>query len=184
VRRILVTGSTGAGKTTLAQAVAGRLGVPFHEMDALALTGPGWAENPRLAEDVAAITAGPGWVFDSLGYPEVRDLLWGRADGIVWLDYPRRVVMARVLRRSAARTLRRQRVFGGNVEDWRLWLTRDHPAWWAWSQYDARRAEIAERIDRFRPAEVVRLGHPRAAREWLAGLEREPVGEGAPEALD
>ncbi len=180
MRRILVTGSTGAGKTTLAQAVAGRLRVPFHEMDALALTGPGWAENPRLAEDVAAISAGPGWVFDSLGYPPVRDLLWGRADGVVWLDYPRRVVMARVLRRSMARTLRRRRVFGGNVETVGLWFTRDHPAWWAWSQYDARRAEIAERIDRFRPPEVVRLGSPRAAREWLAALTPEPSGERAP----
>ena len=179
MRRILVTGITGAGKTTLARAVAGRLGVPFHEMDALALIGPGWAENPRLAEDVSAISAEPGWVFDSLGYPEVRDLLWSRADGIVWLDYPRRVVMARVVRRSVARTLRRRRVFGGNVETMRLWFTRDHPVWWAWSQYEARRAEIAARIDRFRPAEVVRLENPRAAREWLAGLEREPVGEGA-----
>jgi adenylate kinase family enzyme len=117
VRRILVTGITGAGKTTLARAVAGRLGIGFHEMDALALCGPGWQENPRLLEDVDAISAEPGWVFDSLGYPQVRDLLWTRADGIVWLDYPRRVVMSRVLRRSAARTLRQQRVFGGERGD-------------------------------------------------------------------
>jgi adenylate kinase family enzyme len=176
-RRILVTGITGAGKTTLARALAGRLGIPFHEMDALALTGPGWAENPRLAEDVAALSAEPGWVFDSLGYPEVRDLLWTRADAIVWLDYPRRVVMSRVLRRSVARTLRRERVFGGNVETWRLWFTRDHPVWWAWAQYRGRRAEIAGRIGRFGPLEVVRLTSPRMAREWLASVKPEGVWE-------
>ncbi|HEY6501272.1 MAG TPA: AAA family ATPase [Streptosporangiaceae bacterium] len=179
MRRILVTGITGAGKTTLARAVAGRLGIPFHEMDALALTGPGWAENPRLAEDVAAISAGPGWVFDSLGYPQVRDPLWTRADGIVWLDYPRWVVMARVLRRSVKRTVLRRPVFGGNVETVGLWFTRDHPAWWAWTQYGARRAEIAERIERFGPLEVARLGSPRAARDWLAALKPEHSGERA-----
>jgi hypothetical protein len=70
-------------------------------------------------------------------------------------------------------------VFGGNVETVGLWFTRDHPAWWAWSQYDARRAEIAARAGRFGPPEVVRLGNPRAAREWLAALEPEPVGERA-----
>jgi adenylate kinase family enzyme len=170
VRRILVTGITGAGKTTLARAVAGRLGIPFHEMDALALTGPGWQENPRLVEDVTEISSAPGWVFDSLGYPQVRDLLWTRADGIVWLDYPRRVVMARVLRRSAARTLFRRRVFGGNVETVGFWFSRDHPAWWAWAQHGARRAEIAERCERFGPLEVVRLRSPRAGRAWIGSL--------------
>jgi hypothetical protein len=60
-----------------------------------------------------------------------------------------------------------------------LWFTRDHPAWWAWTQYGARRAEIAERIERFGPLEVARLGSPRAARDWLAALTPEPAGERA-----
>ena len=168
MRRILVTGITGAGKTTMARTVAGRLGIPFHEMDALALIGPGWQQNPRLVEDVTAMSSAPDWVFDSLGYPEVRDLLWTRADAIVWLDYPRRVAMARVLRRSAARTLLRRKVFGGNVETVGSWFSRDHPVRWAWAQHGARRAEIAERCERFGPLEVVRLRSPRAGREWLA----------------
>jgi adenylate kinase family enzyme len=71
VRRILVTGITGAG-TTLAQAMAGRLGIGFHEMDALALCGPAWQENPSLLNDVEAITAGPGWVFDSASATDGR----------------------------------------------------------------------------------------------------------------
>ena len=90
--------------------------------DALAFAGPGWQENDRLLEDVSRLTSAPGWVFDSLGYPRVRDVLWSRADTIVWLDFSRAVVMRRVLRRSAARTLLRRRIFGGNVETLASWF--------------------------------------------------------------
>lgn len=169
MQRILVAGSTGAGKTTLARAIAGRLAIPFHEMDALAFAGPGWRENQHLAQDVARIASGPCWVFDSLGYPQVRDVLWSRADTIVWLDYSRAVVMRRVLRRSVARTLLRRRIFGGNIETLSSWFSSSHPAWWAWAQYGARRAEIASRCasPRFAPLDVVRLATPRKAEEWL-----------------
>jgi adenylate kinase family enzyme len=173
MRKILVAGSTGAGKTTLARALAGHLEIPFYEMDALAFAGAGWRQNDRLAQDVSRIISGPRWIFDSFGYPEVRDLLWSRADTIIWLDYARSVVMGRVLRRSAARTLLRRRIFGGNVETVASWFSASHPAWWAWAQYAARRAEIASRCadDRFAPLEVVRLTSPRAAAEWLATFQ-------------
>jgi adenylate kinase family enzyme len=134
MRRILVTGSTGAGKSRMARAIARHLAIPFHEMDALAFAGPGWRENEHLVEDVSQVSSGPCWVFDSLGYPRVRDLLWSRADTVVWLDYSRAVVMRRVLRRSAARTLLRRRIFGGNIETLASWLSPDHPARWAWAR--------------------------------------------------
>ncbi|MEU6340781.1 AAA family ATPase [Streptomyces sp. NPDC046977] len=169
MRRILVVGISGAGKTTMARALAARLDLTFHEMDALRFTGPGWAADPAFRERVAEITAGPGWVFDSFGYPEVRDLVWTHADTVVWLDYPRSVVMPRVLRRSLRRTVLRERIFGGNVETAASWFRADHPVWWAWSQYAARRAEIERRtLDRrFAPLRVVRLRSPRSARDWL-----------------
>jgi adenylate kinase family enzyme len=170
MKRIIVAGSTGAGKTTLARALAARLEIPFHEMDALAFAGPDWRENERLIEDVSQIISGPYWVFDSFGYPEVRDLLWSRADTIVWLDYTRSVVMRRVLRRSAARTLFRRRIFGGNVETVASWFSASHPAWWAWAQFAGRRADIAARCasTRFAPLDVIYLTSPRAAAKWLA----------------
>lgn len=172
MRKILVTGSTGAGKTRLARTIADRLAIPYHEMDALAFAGPGWQENEHLTEDVSRISSGPCWVFDSFGYPQVRDLLWTRADTIVWLDYPRPLIMRRVLRRSAARTLFRRRIFGGNVETLRAWFTADHPAWWAWRQYGARRAEIAARcaIPQFAPLDVIRLTTPRETTAWVGTL--------------
>ncbi|MFI5758972.1 AAA family ATPase [Streptomyces sp. NPDC051569] len=181
MKRVLVAGSTGAGKTTLARTLAERLAIPFHEMDALAITGPGWQENPLLREDIERISSGAAWIIDSFGHPKVRDLLWSRADTIVWVDYSRPVIMRRVLRRSAARTLLRRRIFGGNIETAGSWLSPDHPARWAWSQYANRRAKIAERCadPRFAPLDVIRLATPRAAARWLDDTAGERDGESA-----
>ncbi|MEU7746169.1 hypothetical protein [Nonomuraea sp. NPDC049158] len=167
--RILVAGISGAGKSTMARALSSRLGVPYHEMDALHFAGPGWAVNDAFATRVAQIAASPAWIFDSYGYPQVRDLLWERADTVVWLDYSRRVIMPRVLRRSLRRTLLRERIFGGNRETLTGWFRRDHPAWWAWSQHGVRRTDIQRRAHdpRFAPIRVIRFGAPDEAADWL-----------------
>ncbi|NUO98304.1 MAG: adenylate kinase [Nonomuraea sp.] len=172
MRRILVAGSSGAGKSTMARALSERLSVPYHELDALYFTGPGWQVNDGFPGQVAEIAASPAWIFDSFGYPEVRDLLWERADTVIWLDYPRRVVMPRVLRRSVRRTLLREPVFGGNRERVTEWFRRDHPAWSAWSHHASRRTEIRQRgrDPRFAPLRMIRFTSTYASAAWLSSL--------------
>ena len=51
MRRVLVVGMSGAGKTTAARRVGAKLGLPFHEMDALAI-GPRWSQPPGLVDEV------------------------------------------------------------------------------------------------------------------------------------
>ncbi|MFJ4923949.1 adenylate kinase [Streptomyces sp. NPDC088725] len=169
MRRILVVGISGAGKSTLARALSERRGLPYYEMDALHFTGPDWAVDAAFGARTARIAASPDWIFDSFGYPEVRDLLWKHADTVLWLDYPKRVVMPRILRRSLRRTLLRERIFGGNREKLTDWFRRDHPARWAWSQHAARRSEIHRRTrdPRFAPLRVIRFGTPAEAAGWL-----------------
>ncbi|MGX9883098.1 adenylate kinase [Streptomyces sp. NPDC002276] len=172
MERILVVGATGAGKSTLAREASDRLQLPYHEMDALYFTGPDWAVNEHLTDDVLRLTAEPRWIIDSIGSPEVRDLLWELADTVLWLDYGRRVIMPRVLRRSLWRTVTRERVFGGNRETWAGWLSREHPVWWAWSQHAGRRAEIERRMNdpHFAPLSTLRFAQPRETTAWLASL--------------
>ena len=172
MERILVVGVTGAGKSTLAQAVSERLDVPYHEMDALYFTGPGWAVNDKLAETVSRVMAEPRWIIDSIGSPDVRDLLWEQADTVLWLDYAKRVVMPRVLRRSLRRTVTREPLFGGNRETWAGWLSKEHPVWWAWSQHAGRRREIERRTGdpRFAPLSTVRFSHPDDTAAWAVSL--------------
>jgi adenylate kinase family enzyme len=140
--RIVVIGISGAGKSTLAAQLAGGLGVPHVELDALHWE-PGWtmASPAAFAARVEAATAGPAWVADGT-YRAVRPLLWHRATHLVWLDYERPVIMARVIRRSLARALSRRELWNGNRERWRSWLEPGHPIRYAWAQWSPRRREL------------------------------------------
>ena len=182
---------SGAGKTTAARRISDALDVPFHEMDALAI-GPGWSTPVTFVDDVAALLAQARWVFDSWGRVEVRDAMWAAADTVVWLDYPRRVVLPRLLRRSVRRPARGggvlggvgrgaggppatgQRLFGGNVETWRGWLAPGHPFWHAVTTFGQRRAYLAARTGTEPGIAVVRLRTPRDLDRWLADLEPSP----------
>jgi hypothetical protein len=64
--------------------------------------------DDELRSQVAAFTSGDAWVVDGNHFDLVtRDLVWPRADTVVWLDLPRPVLMRRLLRRAVRNVLRR-----------------------------------------------------------------------------
>ena len=168
-RRILVTGTSGAGKTTVAAALSARLGVPHTEIDGLH-HGPGWVPRPAFAADVAALAAREEWVTE-WQYAAVRPLLLARADLLVWLDLPRAVVMRQVAVRTVRRRVRRVELWNGNREPpLRSFLTdRDHIVRWAWRTHPQTAARVAEVLAAGGPPVVVRLRSRREVRGWLVG---------------
>lgn len=148
MRRVLVGGISGAGKSTLPRVLARRLQVLYVELDALH-HGPGWVKRPSFCADVDHFSAARDWVTAEQYQRFLGDLLWTRADSLVWPDLPRPVVMQRVIGRSLARVLDRRELWNGNREDLRAWLDPGHPIRWVWSRYDERRAEYAARLADF-----------------------------------
>lgn len=130
-QRVLVAGTSGTGKTTLAARLGLLLDLPHTEIDAL-FHGPGWVPRPEFLADVEALRMGERWVTE-WQYRTARPLLADRADLLVWLDLPFRVTLARLVRRTVGRRLRREELWNGNREAaLRTVLTdREHVIRWA-----------------------------------------------------
>jgi adenylate kinase family enzyme len=169
--RVLIYGVTGSGKTTLAQKVAERTGLPFHSVDDLTWE-PGWVGVPAEEQRrrIGAICLGERWILDS-GYSIWLDVVLSRADLIVALDYPRWRSLGRLVRRSLARAIDRRKICNGNTETFRQMVSRDSILRWHFQSFARKRARMrAWAVDPDGPA-VIRLTSPAATRRWLADLQ-------------
>jgi adenylate kinase family enzyme len=164
--RVVVIGTSGAGKTAMATSIASAFKLPCIELDRLHWE-PDWEAlsetNPNefVRRVSAAISASDAWVSDG-NYGMVRDLIWQRATHLVWLDYGRVVVMYRVIKRSIARAFDQKELWAGNREDLRRWLRPSHPIRWAWSTWRERRLRFEELLNsaEYRHLVVLRLRTP------------------------
>jgi len=129
------------------------------------------ADLPVFRSRVASAVAGDAWVIDG-GYSAVRDLIWPRADTVVWLDYPLRVILPRLVRRIVARVQDRAELWPGtgNRETVRNAIfNRDPLVWFAIRTHRNRRRRIREMLGRpeYAHLQLHRLARPEEADRWL-----------------
>jgi adenylate kinase family enzyme len=177
VERVVVVGPPGSGKTRVAQSLAETLAYSHVELDSLWWE-PHWTEagSEVFSRRAAEIVAGERWIVDG-NYFSVgaREVIWPRADTIVWLDQPRWITVPRVVRRTLIRGVRRTPLWSGNRESLRLALRpdsiiryaiREHPKYnhrYQGLDQDASLAHLT----------WVQLRTPRDVRRWLAALSTE-----------
>ena len=183
MRRVSVVGTSGAGKSTFASSLALVLGAAFLELDAEHHQA-GWTPLPaaEFRALVGAAAAGERWVIDG-NYGTVQDLVWARADTVVWLDLPRRTVMRRVIWRSLRRAAGRTELWNGNRERWQNFFSLDKEESviaWAWQTHASNRAryEAAMADPLHSHLRFVRLRSPAAVRRFLREAEHPPAYRG------
>ena len=171
-RRISVVGTIGSGKTTLARKTSHLLGAPHVELDALHWE-PNWVEAPDglFRERVRRSLQGQSWVVDG-NYHQVRDIVWSRADTVVWLDYPFRTIMERLAKRTLRRILTHEKLWNGNREDIRGVFSRESVFLWAIRTYRRRRRQYPILLGKPENSHLtlVRLRSPRETAEFLSTL--------------
>jgi adenylate kinase family enzyme len=161
--RVAIVGTSGAGKTTLARSLGRALGVRHIELDAL-YWGPSWTPTPREEFRSRALEAvgASRWVVDG-NYSAVRDIVWGRATTLVWLDYSFQLVFRRAVWRTIRRTVTREQLYAGNRESLRAIADADWIPWWVLRTFWKRRREYPGLLQKpeFAHLQVLQLGHPR-----------------------
>ncbi len=169
MRKVAVTASaSGSGKSTTGRALAERLGVPFVELDAL-VHGPDWTETPddELRRILEPILAGEGWVVDGGYRRKIGDLVFERADVVVWIDLPLHVWFPRLLRRTVRRVRHDEELWNGNRETLRGAIGgRDALLPYAIRMHFSRRRRYPVELSRYT---VVRLRTQAAVDAFVSG---------------
>jgi adenylate kinase family enzyme len=173
MRRIVVVGTSCSGKTVMAKSIARALGLPHYEIDSLVWL-PKWSlpSDEALLAKVDSFTSADRWVIDGV-FPEHRNLVWGRADTVVWLNFPLSTVFTRALVRTIKRCISREQLGNHNVETWRrTFLSRNSQLLWVLKTWRKRRRDYPKIMRRAEFAHIrfVQLRSPGEAQEFLSRL--------------
>ena len=174
-QRIHIVGTPGAGKTTLARRLAQQLDLPFVELDAL-FWGPYWlpAEPQVFRRRVTSAVREPRWVACG-NHVSARDLVWARAEAVIWLDYPNVLSLGRLV----------QRGFDKVHNNLRTWLhgqrapafSHDSLLLYGFRARQERKANFGPLLAQreFAHLKVLRFRQPEEMEAWLADLTADDV---------
>jgi adenylate kinase family enzyme len=173
MRRIVILGCAGSGKSTFARALGAKLGLPIVHLDAL-FWRPDWKEPPpeEFRAAVAKAVEGDAWVTDGNYVSRTFDLRLPRA--VIFIDQPRWLCIYRCLWRWLTSFGRRRADLAeGCFEnlDWDFYL-------WVWNFHRQSQPRILEVAARY-PTPITRLRGDAAVRRFLADARPLSSGEGS-----
>jgi len=174
--RVVIIGTTSSGKSTLGDRLAERLDMNFIELDALHWE-PNWQEAPLeiFRERVeAALRQAERWVVAG-NYHVVRDLVWPKAEAVIWLDYSLWRIFWQLTRRTFARWWTQELLWGTNREP--LWAhlkfwSKESLYNWLFKTYGRRKREIPMLLSQpeHQHLKLIRFTHPEDTDDWLERL--------------
>jgi adenylate kinase family enzyme len=176
-RCVVVYGTTGSGKTTVATRIAQCLGVPHIELDAIFWL-PDWKEKSpeEFMAEVGALLENyhGGWVCDG-NYRVLRELTLPRADTVVWLWLPFLTTFWRLLKRTVSRAWTKEALWGTNRESLlKAFFSRDSLLLYAITSRRRHRKSIRRDLEEMaHRAKVYELRSGREVEAFLASLSPE-----------
>lgn len=141
MQRIIIIGTTGSGKSYLAQQLGHKLHLPLQDLDELYWL-PDWipAQEKEFIQAVEKTVTAPAWIVTG-NYRVAQPLIWSRGDTLIWLDYGFWRIFGQLLSRTWHRIRDQKPLCNGNYESWRHVLSRKSIFLWFLKTYHRRRRE-------------------------------------------
>ena len=165
MRKVLVIGSGGAGKTTFARRLGELRNIEVLHLDSL-YWNPGWVETPKpeWLKTVEELVARDAWIMDG-NYSGTLDLRLRACDTVIFLDLGRAICLWRVLKRwMRYRNRRRPDMAAGCHERFNLEFIL-----WVWNYRRRTRPKVIEMLrENSGSKKVVWLRSPADVERYLA----------------
>ncbi|WP_328535144.1 adenylate kinase [Streptomyces sp. NBC_00344] len=172
MQRIALFGPPATGKTTLARWLSAELGHPHTDLDNLLFTPDGPLPLEEFRHQAGEIARQDEWIVEG-NFSQLADVVWHRADVLVWLDFPLALIVYRIVRRSLCQLTGREDSAQARRLTWsKAFLSRRSLLRTAIRKYRRNRPRYARQVAETADlgVEVVRLHSPREAQCWKRGL--------------
>lgn len=173
MRRVVVVGSGGSGKSTFSKELGSITGLPVIHLDR-EYWRPGWEETPReeWAIRVAEMLGGERWIMDG-NFGGTRKIRMWAADTIIFLDLPRCVCLYRILKRTVKYYGRsRPDMTDGCNERFDIKFLG-----WVWSYKNRSRKRLLAELDSIGDKRVIILKNQRQVSEFLSARQSQSVSD-------
>ncbi len=163
MKRVLVIGSGGAGKSTFSRHLGSVLGIEVVHLDKLYWQ-PDWVKTPKdeWQKTVEGLLKGDSWILDG-NFGGSREIRMKACDTIIFMDIPRRICLYRILKRSLIyRNKTRPDMAEGCYERFDLDFVM-----WVWRYPGRAREHILEQFERFRDKDIIVLKTKSEISEFL-----------------
>lgn len=139
MKKIIVIGTTGSGKSTVAKALSGKLGFPYIQLDAI-FWKPNWntSSDDEFFDKIQKATDISNWVLDG-NYGRSNHLTWKYADTVVWVDFPFWLTFYQSLTRTLKRSLTKKEIWKGtgSKESLSRLFSKDSIILWLFKTYNS-----------------------------------------------
>ncbi len=169
MKKILIIGSGGSGKTTLAQRLGEKTGIKVIHLDTLYWK-PNWVrtDNDDWDTTVTELIAGDEWIMDG-NYSRSMKLRMPAADTVIFLDLPRAICLWRMCRRV-------MRYYGKNRPDMAAGCNEKFDLeflLWIWNYPNRTKPKVEALLKNFQDKiKVIRLRSTKEVENFIGDISR------------
>lgn len=171
-QRIVIIGATSSGKSTLAKFLATKFNLKYIDLDDL-FWEPNWkkSELEVFRERVLSATQTESWAIAG-NYRVVSDIIWPKAQLIIWLDYSLPRILWQLTRRTLNRWWNKELICGANRESLRMHLqiwSEKSLYHWLFKTYWKKKRHYSQILSKpeNQYLQLIHLKSPHEMNEWL-----------------